>query len=164
MNWDAIGAIGQAISALALVIVIVQLRHARSETRRAVSQGRAEANREMMATLMNERMASIFTKSMTALQVTPGPAMAALMERAKLTQEEAFSLANFARMHWDLIVQIIPNVSELSAIERHEFDANIRFNYGIASGPIRIVYESVLKPRAHPDAVRYVESVLAQPG
>ncbi len=53
--------------------------------------------------------------------------MAALMERANLTQEEAFSLANFARMQWEQITQIIPNVSELSAIECHNFDTNIRF-------------------------------------
>ena len=35
--WDAIGAIGQAVSALALVFVLVQMRHAREEMRRSVT-------------------------------------------------------------------------------------------------------------------------------
>ena len=38
MNWDAIGAIGQAVSALALIVVIVQVGHARAEFARSVSQ------------------------------------------------------------------------------------------------------------------------------
>jgi hypothetical protein len=45
MNWDAIGAIGQAISALALAVVIVQLRYARADSRRAISEGRTSASR-----------------------------------------------------------------------------------------------------------------------
>jgi hypothetical protein len=35
MNWEAIGAVGQVVSALALVIVIIQVRHARQEMQRA---------------------------------------------------------------------------------------------------------------------------------
>src|SRR5580765_3506821 len=47
MNWDAIGAIGQVLGSIAVLITLVylsiQTRHARSESRRALSQGRAEA-------------------------------------------------------------------------------------------------------------------------
>jgi hypothetical protein len=107
-------------------------------------------------------MASLFTKTMPALETAPGPAMTALMERANLTREESISVLAFARMVWMLTVQTIANVDELSAIERHEFDGNIRFNYG-TNNPNRVVYEAFLKPRAHPDVARYIDSVLAQP-
>ncbi len=66
-------------------------------------------------------------------------------------------------MQWEQIAHTIPNVDELSAIERHQFENAIRLAYG-ANSIGRIVYEAILKPRSHPDAVRYVENVLAQPG
>ena len=52
MNWDAIGAIGQAVSALALVIVIVQVRHPRAEARRSVRHSRLDAARQLVTQLV----------------------------------------------------------------------------------------------------------------
>jgi hypothetical protein len=86
------------------------------------------------------------------------------MQRAKLTREEAALAALVARTMWGHIVQIMPNVNELPAIERTAFDDSIRFLYGANGGPTRIFYELYAKTRAHPDALRYVESVLAQAG
>lgn len=52
MNWDAIGALGEVLGSIAVFVTLgylaVQLRHARSETRRSISQGRMEANREII--------------------------------------------------------------------------------------------------------------------
>jgi hypothetical protein len=59
MTWDAIGAIGQAASALALVFVMLQIRHARADSRRALSQSRAEAARQTNSLLVDEKIASI---------------------------------------------------------------------------------------------------------
>jgi len=162
MNWNAVAAIGQVVSALALVFVIVQIRHARSESRRAVSQGRAAGNREVNLHFSNEAMARIWSKAMIGLEVQPGPAIAALMEQAKLTREEAFSFTFMARALWSSIVQMIPNVPELPAIERREFEQTVRAHFR-RNGPMRVVYESALRPNAHPDTVRYIESVLTQP-
>ena len=47
MNWDAIAAVGQAVSALTLVLVFMQLRHAREEMQRSVVRMRLEGARDM---------------------------------------------------------------------------------------------------------------------
>jgi hypothetical protein len=50
MNWDAIAAVGQAVSALALVFVILQLRLARDEMRRATRQARRYGTQDLWVT------------------------------------------------------------------------------------------------------------------
>ena len=51
MNWEEVGAIGQVLGSIAVFITLVylsvQTRHARSESRRALSQGRTEAVTEL---------------------------------------------------------------------------------------------------------------------
>src|SRR5512147_1385410 len=97
MNWDAIGAIGQAVSAFALIIVIVQVRHARSESRRALSQGRGEAVRELMRTRVTDpKLNGLYGKANVAFGGKPPPFLAVLIERGGMTLEEAASL------NWDL--------------------------------------------------------------
>jgi hypothetical protein len=49
MNWDAIGAIGRAISALALVVVIVQVRLSAAETLRFIRQSRMDDERRTLS-------------------------------------------------------------------------------------------------------------------
>jgi len=51
MNWDAIAAIGQMLGSVAVLVtlayVAAQVHQARRETRRGLSQGRAEAVRHL---------------------------------------------------------------------------------------------------------------------
>jgi len=48
MEWDAVGAIGEVLGSVAVLVTLgylaVQVKHARAETRRALSQGRSEAH------------------------------------------------------------------------------------------------------------------------
>ena len=164
MNWDAIGAVGQAISALALVFVLVQIRHARSESRRALSAGRAEAVRALNNQFLDERALGIWKKATTALETSISPSHQIVMERAKLTWEEAWLLLAMARSHWAYFLQIMPNIYELPAMERYEFEQSLRFHYGANGGPNRIFYEVYIKNGAHPDALRYLDNLLAEPG
>jgi hypothetical protein len=48
MSWDAIGAVGQVVSALGLAFVVIQVRDARIEMRRGVRQDRLQATQEML--------------------------------------------------------------------------------------------------------------------
>ena len=166
MNWDAVAAIGQVLGSVAVFITLgylaVQVRHSRSESRRALSQGRAEAIREINSLFGDQGMVSIMTKAMNALGAPIGPGAAALMERATLTREEAASFVLMARTMWAYFLQVMPSVDELPASERRHFENTIRFHYGTV-GPSRVFYESQIKANEHPDAVRYMESVLAQP-
>jgi len=162
MNWDAIGAIGEATSALALIFVIQQVRLTRAESRRAFSQARAEAIREINSQWLDERIATIWTKANIALDVPVPPTIAALMERAKLTREEALVAVTALRTVWAHLCQIIPKVDDLSSIERSELEYTVRMHFGPNGGPGRIFYETYSKTAAHPDAVRFVENLLAQ--
>jgi len=60
MNWDAIGAAGEVLGAIAVFVTLVylatQIRHAREESRRALSQARSEANRELIALGLEEKI------------------------------------------------------------------------------------------------------------
>jgi hypothetical protein len=55
MNWDAIGAIGDLISGIGVVVTLgylgVQVGHARQEARRSLRQGRGEAIRYIESVL-----------------------------------------------------------------------------------------------------------------
>ena len=165
MNWDAIGAIGQAVSALALIVVIVQFRHARLDSRRALSQVRAEALRDQLIQERDERTMRTIFKANAALGVDLRDRfkfLAALMDQAGLTEEEAFLMHIRQMSAWSLRLQNIPNVHDLPAAERGDFDRGIRSTYG-QPGMGRIFLETFIKPTQHPDAVRYVENVLAHP-
>src|SRR5215831_18930079 len=66
MEWDAIAAVGQAVSALALVLVLVQVRQAREEARHAAGQARLMGSREMfLATATNHQLADALARLWT---------------------------------------------------------------------------------------------------
>jgi hypothetical protein len=156
MNWDAISAIGQAVSALALVVVIVQIRYARAESQRSLSQGRGQAFRELLAG--DERNSQLLAKANSALGahfVAPP-----FLDQKGLTDEEMMLLNWNVVAWWNYFLQIIPNADDLPAMERVAFHKSIRVLYG-RPGINRLYYESA-KTFSHPDAVKYVDRVLAQ--
>ena len=165
MNWDAIGAIGQMLGSVAvfvtLVYVAAQVRQARRETRRGLSQGRGEAFRHLMDVF--EPFSDSFLKANAVLGGTPPAGVAALMQQASVTQEVAFRLMLIELLWWNFRIQVIPYIDELPPIERTFFDVGCRFSYG-QPGVARVVYDAYIKPTQHPDAVRYIDNLLAQPG
>ena len=165
--WDAIGAIGQVLGSIAVFVTLVylsiQTNHARRESRRGLSQARAEASREVNAILFtNDKVASAWMKTSDALGMEKG-FHTALIEQAKLTQEEAFYAVMFAITFWNNIRQTIPYVDESSPFERDAVEGTIRFHYGPNGSFNRLRYEGFIKRTAHLDAVRYIENLLAQP-
>ena len=52
------------------------------------------------------------------------------------------------------------SVFTLASRSAKAFDSSLAANYGLP-GVHRLFYETQIKPFAHPDAIRYVESVLA---
>jgi len=160
MTWEAIGAIGQMLSAGALFFVLAQVRQARRDSRRALSQGRAEALRELAALQLDAETIRTTAKASAPLGGKVSPFIGALMDQAGLTFDEAIRMMWIASAVWDYQVQTIANVDELPPIERVQFDGGIRRMYG-NPGVYRLYYETQAKPFAHPDAIRYVENVLA---
>jgi hypothetical protein len=165
MNWDAIGAVGQVLGSIAVFITLgylaVQVRHARQEAQRALSQGRAEAHRDLLAQVSDARVLRVQLKADTALGAQPNPIATAFIEQAGLTREEASLMAVTQTAWWTYRLQIIPYVNELTPMERTAFDNQIRGAYG-RPGIAQLYYQTYVRATAHPDAVRYVDNLVAQ--
>ena len=86
MNWDAIAAVGQVLGSLAvfitLVYLLIQARHARDATQRAISQSRYEALRHSYEWASEPWMVATMVKASTALGLKPNPFQTRLMEEA----------------------------------------------------------------------------------
>jgi hypothetical protein len=165
MNWDAIGAVGETLGAVAVFVTLgylaVQVKHAAQEARRTLSQNRMDNLREINALSTDEHVNRLLVKANEALGVTPPAFVAALTERAGFTVEEAYIVLRVQIQLWNYTVQMIPNVAELSDTERHQFDSGLVGRYSVAAGVGALFLETV-KPIAPPDTVRYVENVLAR--
>ena len=77
MNWDAIGAIGQVLGSVAVFITLwylaVQVSYARSETRRALGQSRADGIRDLYALGMDERVNRLLINAQASRGEIPPP-------------------------------------------------------------------------------------------
>ena len=166
MNWDAIGAIGQLLGSIAvfvtLVYLAIQTRHTRWEMQRSISQNRAEGARELaMSHATNERLDVLHAKVGDAIGAVPNPVIAVFMERAGLTLEEATALMWEQSAFWAWRSQAIAYVDELPDGERIQFDSGLRLNYGTL--PVRRLWYQAIKASLNPEAVGYIDNLLAQP-
>jgi hypothetical protein len=125
---------GQVLGSIAVFITLaylsVQVRHARQETRRLLSQGRSEAHRDLMTKECDERISRISVKAETALGAPVSRFNSALMERAGLTPEEAWVMASVQSSYWNYYLQFIPSMDELPPTERTQLEGWIRRRYG----------------------------------
>ena len=164
MNWDAVAAVGQTVSALALIFVIVQVRHARLEVRRSMSKTRAEGARELlMSKAISTELCGLSVKVVSAIGRGSGPVVGELVSRAGLTETEALRLYFEQEAWWQYRAQIIQYIDELAEGERVAFDVSIRQSYDGARFVDSLWYAS-RKDMLNPDAVRYIDNLLAQPG
>jgi hypothetical protein len=161
MSWEAIGAIGQAVSALALVFVLVQLRHAHQEMRRSISQARANGGRELwMLRADNPQLSGLLLRIDAALSGRENPLMAEIAEKANITPEEAMLAFSHQWAWWIYQQQVIPLVKELRPGERAQFNQSLRRLYSIS--PFGRVWFQAVRDVLDPDAVRYVDDLLAE--
>jgi hypothetical protein len=166
MNWDEIGAIGQVLGSIAVFVTLaylsIQVRHARDEVERSISHNRLDSVRQVLTNrINNEGLQSIRMKAIAALGGRYGPFEAALMERAGLIPEEAVALGMDMHVFWLCQAEAIPFSHRLRDGERIAFDFGLRGAY--ASSPLGALWFASQKARLDPDAVRYVDNLLAQP-
>jgi hypothetical protein len=162
MNWDAIGAAGELLGSIAVFVTLgylaIQVRHARAETSRALSQGRMEANRALLLLDLDEKNLAARLKAEAAFQDPPPPVVTLLMEQGSLTQEEAWRLFIIEVARWNYRIHVIAHLHDLPPSERVIFDSAIRIR--MATNLSRLVYETHFKPSLHADVVGYLERTL----
>ena len=161
MNWDAIGAIGQAVSALALIVVIVQVRLSTSETLRSI---RADHSDDLRRTLMDqahsEFLCRVLAKGSRAYDDQMLPFAKELIERG-LAPEEASAFDAWCHSWFIADTQHITHIDKLTKAERQKFDFILRQAH--RSGA-RARYLELNREMMNADAVRYIDNLLAHPG
>ena len=160
MNWEAVGAIGQVVSAFALFLVLFQVRHARNEMRRSASQARKDGSRTLWLASAQPDLASVITKAQAATGQKPSPAAQYLIDLGLTNAESRQIQANFMAI-WQNIEMSVESRPHLSSGAREELRASIRGNYGPTNVLGSKLYE-MTKSRLNQEAVRYVDEVLAQ--
>ena len=163
MNWDAIGAIGQLLGSVAVLVTLwylaVQVRDARDEARRAIIQRRSDGVREnLMAIATDARLVAINTKASAELGVPTGEFTKQLVERTSLTEEEAYALSLQYWSTWQVYVPVVQSLDDLPADERAASERNIRRQFGINT--VGRLWFDTSKQVLHEKIVRRVEKLL----
>jgi len=164
MNWDAIGAIGEVLGSIAVFITLgylaVQVRHAREAVARSSRQSRYDALREAyMMWASSPELAESTAKLGTSLAL-PGSRFTEVAMDAGLSRSEALLVMNSMRVSWTLTEQTIEALGELSPGARAQSAFNYLETWGKGVGGL---WYRTLREHLNPDAVRYVDNLLAQP-
>ena len=167
MNWEAIGAIGQMLGSITVLVTLIylagQLRESRRETRRLINQRRSDALIEFFMTeATDERLPALLAKARAGLG-PPTRFVTALMDRAGLSLEDALRLSYRESAWCTYRAQVIVNVDELTPGQRAEFDSGIR-GYYLTFPLSALWYQHARVTGVDPDAVRYIDAVLARSG
>lgn len=168
MNWEAIGAIAELLSSLAvfltLIYLAVQVRHARQDVRRSVRQNRAEVSRERLRIrATDQRLNQLMVKAQESFgdDVQSHPFIAALIEKAQFNPSDAWAVFMELNAEWQYRVQVVANVEELSDGERLEFDNTVRAMYGTRA--LTKVWYQTHGRNLNPEVVAYVDRLLQSP-
>ena len=167
MNWEAIGAAGEVLGAVAVLVTLVylatQVRHAREESRRALSQARTEANRGLIALGLEDKIFEAHMKADMAFEPEVHGAVEMLMSKAGLSRDEATRVMMVYIAYWNYVVQIVPVVESLGESERKLFDRFIRNRFR-SSGTYGKIYQfRTQKENDLPEVVAYIDNNLREP-
>jgi hypothetical protein len=164
MNWEAIGAISEALGALAVFVTLIylaqQVRHARDSVVRAAGQRRLQAASELSRWMASDAEARrVVQKANMALGIQTGAVSTMLYEKAGTTPEETHLLLYQQLAWWHYRVDVIESIEDLSPDQRADFDRVLRVWYGGGNPVAKLWYENS-KSILHAGAVRYIDAVL----
>jgi len=166
MNWEEIGAIGQVLGSLAVFVTLVylsiQTRHAQRTFQRSINQSRAEgASQLFMHMFNNERFTNALSTIDKSWPRPPTPIVATLVQRGGVSESDAYMINFHSHAWWQYRAQTISEIDELTEAARFGFDAACRAFY--APDTFGGVWYASQKRFLNPDAVRYIDNLLAQP-
>src|SRR5262245_17692248 len=111
MNWDAVAAMGQAVSAFALVFVLVQVRHAREEMQLSARLTRLQGAREWQMMVATSPDLSSLAYRMYSKEFRGEPSsFVKYASEAGLTPAETMRFASVTFANWFVIEAGIESV------------------------------------------------------
>ena len=156
MNWEAVAAIGQGVSALALVFVFLQLRHARETMQQGARQNRLEATREVfLALATHPQLASAMERLGTSSAPMPFDRYTAA---SGLTEAEGRQVYAFASAVWQNYQGAIESIGLLSAGVREDVNNALRRLY--SGNGVQAKWYELMKSQLNPDAVHYIDALI----
>jgi hypothetical protein len=124
--WEALGAIGETLGAVAVFVTLgylaVPVGHAREEVRRSTSRARSEARRDALAIVADARTLPLIVKAEVAEGGGVSPFHGYAMTHWGMTREEAAFLLMSLASTSQTRLQLIAYLDDLSPHERHEFE------------------------------------------
>jgi len=164
MNWDAIGAVGELLGSLAVLVTLVylslQIRNARDELKHTIRQNNDAANREIiLETVRNSRLTRALAK--TVADPAENVVTKAFLEKYDLEFEEAIVLTNYYAARLRIVREtIIYDLDFFDDSAKRNFDRSTRHLFG--SGPGLVFWQSVIARDDSDDKVsRYMKDLLA---
>ena len=167
MNWDAIGAVGELLGSLAVLVTLaylaVQVRHAREQMARAARDARFDALRQLSALLvttpqlrhaqekLSHHLGQRFDSTWMGFVIANGG-----------TADDAALLGSQQFMRWSIAEQTLGNLEDLLPGERMQAEGFYRRIYG-GQGIEAQYYRLVARPHLNPDVVRIIDDLLARP-
>ncbi len=126
MNWDALGAIGELIGSLAVLLTLiylaVQVSHARSELRQSIRQSRFSTYREVFTEpLRNLELLKAICK---AEEILTNKIEEITELEAELSLEQARLLRIYQASDWMYRIETTENLDHLGEYQRSSFKAN----------------------------------------
>jgi hypothetical protein len=139
MNWEAIGAVGELLSAVAVLVTLiylaVQVKNARVEMQQSILQYRDQGLQNLMLEgNRNSTLTSAYVKA-SKMYGAP-PVVEAVLDASDLTPEEAHAYSQYQIAWWFYRAETVRNISELSESQRDDFDSNIFFSYSRGLGKV----------------------------
>ena len=168
LNWQAIGAIGELLGALAvlatLIYLAIQLRHARREIQHSVLQSRDTALRALLLeSLHNPLLADAIAEDRFRFRPMPGPALLRIKEATGWPDPKVYTFTGYQVAWWFYRSQIVRDIDQLSSDERAAFDSHIAAEY--STGLAGMWWQAWKETRGSGDpTVRYCEEVLRRAG
>jgi len=140
MNWEAIGAVGEVLGALAvigtLLYLIVQIKHARKELQYSILQASESADREMQLEMIRNPVLARASDKTNAALGAHVRTREALQSITELSAEEATVLNSYWVGRFTLIAESIRNMEYLDEPRIRNLDRRIVHFFGRGSGQV----------------------------
>jgi hypothetical protein len=159
MTWEAVGAIGQVVSALALALVFLQVRQARDAVEISVGSARLEGIRDMLLGVATHPEIMMAQDKLTLAVGGTRPPFVQYAVSHGLTEREATQLRAWITAQWFNIESGIESVAHMSPNLRDELDTRIWANYN-SDNRTSGYWFATSTATLHPHFVGYVQKVL----
>jgi hypothetical protein len=166
INWDAVGAVGETLGSVAVLITLIylsfQIRHARSELRHSVAQHRFDTFRSLSLEIVHDPELARIENALEEAIDLDHKSFEALEDAANLSAVEKKRYRHFQSAWFMYRVQTVEQIDQLSEDQRRAFDLSTRRLY--SNGVSGLWFQWFLDKTPHTGGIaqRYIASLISE--